>query len=292
MASFWGNVWDKTKEAASWYDEKTNRDKDGNLGKLGDEADRAGAFATQGQHRFGELGAEATQERDYMRKVARGEESVSQVQLSQALQQNQAAQQSMAASARPGNAAMAARTAAMNAGRQGAGLAGQQAVAGIQERQAAQNALSQMLMQQRQQELSATQGARGQAIQGYGTAFTGSMGQPTGLEKGIQGGMDIAKTGIALFSDERLKENIEEGTPEADRVLRALKSYKYDYKDKDHGAEKQLGIMAQDLEKIGLQQAVIDLPDGKKAVHGAKLAGALASMLPGINKRLESLESK
>jgi hypothetical protein len=58
----------------------------------------------------------------------------------------------------------------------GAGLAGQQAVAGIQERQAAQNALNQMLMRQRQQELQA-------ALQSRQTAMGINPQGPTGTEK-------------------------------------------------------------------------------------------------------------
>lgn len=181
------------KSAGKWYDEQTNRDKQGNLQSLNEQSGKAGGFADTSQGRFGSLGDTLGSEAEHLRRVARGEESVSAMQLGQALQQNQAAQQSMAASARPGNAAMAARTAAMTAGRQGAGLAGQQAIAGIQERQQAQQALVNALMQQRQQELAATQGARGQAIQGYGTGFAGAMQQPTGLEKGIAFAGDLGK---------------------------------------------------------------------------------------------------
>lgn len=173
------------RDAAEWYDEKTTRGAEEG-GRLGREAEAASGFAGGTQEQFGQLGGEATTERDYLRRIARGEESVSAIQLQQALQQNQAAQQSMAAGARPGGAAMAARTAAMTAGRQGAGLAGQQAVAGIQERQQAQQALANMLMQQRQQELQATLGSRGQAIGGFGAQYQGALGQPTGLEKGMQ----------------------------------------------------------------------------------------------------------
>jgi hypothetical protein len=48
--------------------------------------------------------------------------------------------------------------------------------------------------------------------------------------------------------------------------------------------------MAQDLEKV-VPDAVINTPAGK-VVHGAKLAGALAAALPGLNKRLEKLEQR
>lgn len=173
------------KEVYDAYHRGMNRDKAGNLGKLGGQGDASSSFAGGAERAFGQLGSEATRERDYLRKIARGDESVSAMQLQDALQQNQSAQQSMAAGARPGNAAMAARTAAMTAGRQGAGLAGQQAVAGIQERQSAQQSLANMLMQQRQQELQGSLGGRSNATNAFGTAYTGSMGQPTNTERNL-----------------------------------------------------------------------------------------------------------
>jgi hypothetical protein len=171
------------------------RDREDDLGGLQSEARRASDFAGASQGRFGVLGGEADTEREYLRRIARGEESVSAGQLRNALQQNQAQQQSMAAGARGGNQAMAARQAAMTAGRQGAGLAGQQATAGIQERQSAQQALGNMLLQQRQQELSGLGQARGQAIQGYGGGFDRSATQPTQNEQLLE----LLKTGAQAY---------------------------------------------------------------------------------------------
>jgi len=174
----------KLGQAWDWYDEGTTRGADEEK-RLGEEGERASGFAGESQGRFGDIGGQLGGQADVLRGLASGKDSISRLQLAQALQQNQAQQQSMAAGARPGNAAMAARTAAMTAGRQGAGLAGQQAIAGIQERQAAQNALAKLLLAQRQQELNATQGARGQSLGAFGTRYTGALGQPTGIEKGL-----------------------------------------------------------------------------------------------------------
>lgn len=288
-----GDAWDATKgvhsDAWNWYKDETNRDQNNMQGRIADQADAASGFANTSQEGFGRLGAEATQERDYLRGIARGDESVSRMQLAQSLQRNQSMQQSMAAGAAPQNQAAGARQAMMNAGRQGAALAGQQAVAGIQERQQAQNALAQMLMQQRQQELSAAQGARGQAIQGYGTAYTGAMATPTGLESGMQLGMSAAQAGAAL-SDERLKKDVKDEDGESDKLMKALKGYTFNYKNSEHGKGKHLGVMAQDLEKI-LPQAVFETKEGK-AINGGHLSAALATMMPKISKRLEALESK
>jgi hypothetical protein len=274
-----GKDWNNYQEWSEDPAETTRQD------SLYGQADAAGAFADRAGGNYDALGGEANTERDYLRQVARGNESVSQRQLQESLQQNQAAQQSMAAGARPGNAAMAARGAAMNAGRQGQALAGQQATAGMQERQQAQRALQEAILRQRQQELQGATAGRGQAIGGYQAPVEGGSGS--------EQAMGLVSTGaglISMISDERLKEDIEDGDFDADAALRALKSHSYQYKDQKHGSGKQLGIMAQELEANGLGQAVFETEDGDKAVHGAKLAGALAAMLPGINKRLEKLE--
>lgn len=74
-----------------------------------------------------------------------GQDSVSRLQLNDALARNVAQQHALAASARPGQGAMAQRLAAQQAGQLGGNLAGQQAQAGIQERMAAGNALQGLL---------------------------------------------------------------------------------------------------------------------------------------------------
>lgn len=136
---------------------------------------------------YGALGGRLGAEADWLGRVARGEESQSAEQLRQALQQNLGAQQSMAAGAAPQNSAMAGLHASRNAMQLGAGLAGQQATAGIAERAAAHDALARMLLQQRQQEL----GAIGQ---GYGTGGAAPPG-PSWLDRwgpGIVGGAQLA----------------------------------------------------------------------------------------------------
>lgn len=115
------------------------------------------------------------QTQDYLRGQMMGQNSVSAEQLRQGLQQQQAAQMSMAAS-NPGNP-MAARTAAMQMARSGYGMAGQQALAGLQERNNAATQLGQSYGQQGQLQLGQGQLALGRSSQdlqaglgGYGAA--------------------------------------------------------------------------------------------------------------------------
>lgn len=135
------------------------------LGEVG----AASGFAGQGEQGYGAMTDELAKQRQFLMDLASGKHSVSAEQLRQGAQQNIAGQRSMAASARPGNAAMAARTAMMNSGRINSGLAGQTALAGLQERQNAQQALAQMNLGQRGQDIQVGLGGRGLAMGGLGT---------------------------------------------------------------------------------------------------------------------------
>lgn len=138
-------------------------------------AQQAGQFAGQGIQGYGDMTGELAKQRQFLMDLASGKHSVAGEQLRQGMQQNIAGQQSMAAGARPGNQAMAARTAMMNAGRIGSGLAGQQALAGLQERQQAQQALAQLNLGQRGQDVGVGLGGLG--------ASTGALGTLTNIPK-------------------------------------------------------------------------------------------------------------
>lgn len=167
------------------FTDMTDRDPNDLQGELGEQADKSSSWGDESRDRVFWLSRQAQENRKRLEDVATGRESVSAMQLAQSLQQNQAQQQSMAAGARPGNAAMAARTAAMTAGRQGAGLAGQQAIAGIQERQAAQSALSQALLTERGQDVNATTQGYGNAASAYGSALGAALKTPSDGEKAL-----------------------------------------------------------------------------------------------------------
>lgn len=252
------------------------------------QAAAAGGFAQQGQRGYGQLGAQGNEALAGLRATAMGQNSVSAEQLRQGLAQNLAAQQSMAAGASPQNAAMAARTAAIQSGRLGAGLAGQQAIAGLQERQQAQQQYAALLQALRAQELQAALGSRQNAIQGYGAGSSGAA-EKSWLEKYgpmIQGGASSIATAM---SDRRAKTDIKDGDESANKAVSGLASYLYRYKDEGNGKGERLGIMAQDLERAGLGHAVIDTPRGKM-VHGAHLATANSAMIGALGRRLAKLE--
>ena len=252
------------------------------------QAGAAGGFADQQQGAFQQNQNVSQANINALQGQANGQNSVSAEQLRQALARNQATQMSMAAGAAPQNAAGAARTAAIQSARLGAGMAGQQAVAGLAERNQAQQALTGAIGQYGSQALQATQGARGQAIQGYGA---GNAGQPekSWLEKygpAIQSGAALAA------SDRRLKTDVKDGDAGAGKMLDALRAVTYRYKDGErHGKGERTGIMAQDLERGGLKHAVVDTPGGKM-VHGAHLATANTAMIAALHRRLRKLEGR
>lgn len=246
----------------------------------------ASDFANVGQQGYAAMTGEAQQSRDYLRRLASGQDSLSGEQLRQGLQQNLAAQRSMAAGASPQNSAMAARTAAMQMGRLGAGMSGQAALAGIQERQAAQQGLANLIMQQRQQDMGVALGSRQNAVNAYG----GYKPEQSEFEKKapmIAGGIGA----LAALSDERHKTEIKSGDGDAKRALEGLRAFTYKYKDEKNGKGKQFGPMAQDLEKSGLGHAVIDTPRGKM-VDGAKAALSSLGLVAALGKRVAKLEKK
>lgn len=261
---------------------RANLDQSGNL---------ASDFADQSQTGYQQLGAEGAANRDYLRGLASGQNSVSAEQLRQGLGQNLAAQRSYAAGASPQNAAMAARTGAMNMGRLGYGMAGQQAIAGLAERNQAQNNLTGAIQGARGQDLQAALGSRQNAINAYGQTMN-----PNGDKSKLDQYMPLINAGVgaagaAAKSDRRAKFDIKDGDKASKSILDGLNSYTYKYKNKKDGKGRQFGPMAQDMEKAGLGHAVMDTPDGK-VVHGAKAALSSLALAASLSKRVSELEKK
>jgi hypothetical protein len=158
---------------------------------LNEQGAASGNLADMLTGQYGGLSQESVGARNYLRDIASGKSSVSREQLRQGLGSNLASMRSMAASASPQNSAMAARTAMMAGGRAATGMSGQAAMAGIQERQAAQAALAQMLTAQQGQAIQGANAAHGNAISAYGNVTP----DKSWLEKwgpAIMGGAQLA----------------------------------------------------------------------------------------------------
>lgn len=288
----------------------------------------AGQFADQAQQGYNAYGQQAQGALAALQRQAAGQDSVSAEQLRQGLAQQLAQQRSLAAGASPRNAAMAARTAAIQMGRASTAMAGQQSLAGLQERQQANNAYGQLIGQLRGQDLSAATQSRQNALGGYGAGNTGAP-QPSWIQ---QYGPAIAGGIAAAASDRRLKTDIRPGDAAANAMIealqrraamplvrptmsdRALKTgikpgddqanaaistlakagpQTYYYKDQALGAGPQLGVMAQDVQRV-IPQAVITVPDGpyagKLALDPGKLSGANTAMIAALGRRVAALE--
>lgn len=266
-------------------------------GLLG-SAGASNAFAGQGQANYGAMTDRGNAYLDRLDRLANGQDSLSREQLRQGLTQQLSQQRSMAASASPQNAAMAARTAATQMGRVGSGMAGNAAMAGIAERNAATQAMGNAILGMRGQDVQAALGSRGNTNTAYGNILgeqrdnsPGFWDYATGLLGAGMSAAATASTGGATKSDERAKTEIKDADADSRKMLDGLRAYTYRYKNERDGKGSQYGIMAQDLEKSGLGHAVMDTPSGKM-VHGAKLATGLAALVSSVHRRVSKLEGK
>lgn len=198
---------------------------------------------------------------DRLRRQMTGEDSLSQAQLRQNTDANLAQQRSLAAGASPRNAALSMRLLGQNAGRINQAAVGQQAMAGIAERNAAANLMGQVAQGARGQDLSRGQanaqnqlqqtGLNQQGQLGFGTLeqagaeaqqrggmgyeqnrtqrATAALGVPSNMEGVISAGMDIAKS-AAMLSDERAKTDVGSGKDEADSFMDELEAKTFKYK--------------------------------------------------------------
>lgn len=101
----------------------------------------------------------------------------------------------------------------------------------------------------------------------------------------------LAQAGAAAaMSDRRLKKDVKEF--KADKFLDNLKPSEYSYKNPAHGEGKQVGVMAQDIEKQ-VPQAIIETAEGKAVDYSpAKMGGPILASLASLNKRLRQIEGK
>lgn len=226
--------------------------------------------------------------------------SVANAQLQQSLQQNQAAQQSAANSARGGVLAQgAAQRQAQASGAQMQQQAAQQAsVNRAQEQLGAQQQLQGLYNTQRGQDLqrqglesSNALGIGGLQNQAAGINMQGQIANASN-EQGMLGGMLNAAGG--LFSDERVKTNIHPADEDMRRFLDALaskgpKSFEYRSQPGEH-----FGVMAQDLEQagpVGRSLVKQDPATGYKTIDTTQGFGALLAANAQLEERLSRLEA-
>lgn len=149
----------------------------------------------------------------------------------------------------------------------------------------AQQQFNQALPQQQFQNAIARAGGVASGLQNQAQLQSANQrSQNEGIDRLVGTGLTAGATFAA--SDERLKKNIEPFDSKA--FLDELTGRNYKYKDEKFGKGPQIGVMAQDLEKV-VPSAVEDTNEGKM-INGAKVANIAMANLADINERLKALE--
>lgn len=196
--------------------------------------------------------------------------------------------------------ALQARLIAQQGGDAKQNAAGAAAVNQAQQQMSALGGMGNIANTQVANQLGLTNAMSGAALQsqgnllgaqgGFNNASAGLTGQQMQGQQAMIGGLmqgASSAASMAAMSDKSAKKNISGGDPQ--KFLDALKAHSYNYKEPEkYGAGKQLGVMAQDVEK-GAPQMVLDTPQGKM-IDFSKAGGPMLASLANLNERLENLE--
>lgn len=271
---FWDDAWSTVKDVGSYIPSVAVVK--GVYNQFAGDSEARDALQQGGTQGFQQRGTQLDELNKLLMQRARGEgPSVADMQGQRMLGRVSAQQQSLAAGARPGQQAMAHRLASQNIGNASAQISDATQMARLAEIHGAQGLAGNMLL-----------GARGQDVQ----AVTGAAAMP-GMGDRYLGMLQGAAGAAQMMSDKAVKKNIEPGGDAVRDALKKLDAKIYDYKKSKHGEGKQIGILAQDLEKAGLGQAVEDTKEGKRVDTG-KLNGFQLAALADLDKRLSKIEGK
>lgn len=172
------------------------------------------------------------------------------------------------------------------AGTQAAGAAANQVVQNNMGLSNMANGANNALMQNG---MAAWQGQNQSNTGAYGNAVSGYSSQEGQIGSGIGGALSLG--GLAL-SDKNAKKNIKDGKGATVDLLESVSPKTYDYKDKNNGAGKHVGFLAQDLEKSKVGKSLVkDTPQGKQ-VDMAKGLASILSAQSMIHDRLKKVEGK
>jgi hypothetical protein len=104
------------------------------------------------------------------------------------------------------------------------------------------------------------------------------------------GGLAQSAATAGAASDRNVKKQVEEF--DSSKFLDEITGYRYRYKNpQKHGEGEQVGIMAQDLQKVA-PQAVVKDKDGTLMIDYSKLGGPILAALADMNNRLSKIEDK
>ena len=100
----------------------------------------------------------------------------------------------------------------------------------------------------------------------------------------------ITTTLLVQTSDLRLKDNIADLSGSLDKTLK-LRGVSYNWKDQSKSQEKQIGLIAQEVEEVYPEFVQTD-EEGMKAVNYAQMNAVLIEAIKELNDKVESLESE
>lgn len=141
------------------------------------------------------------------------------------------------------------------------------------------------LYQQRFENQSKVAGGKSGAYQNEGAQ---KSGQALGV---LKTATDTAKSGLGalgMMSDERSKTDVEDARSMIDEFLKSLQPKSYRYKEPEkYGAGKQLGFMAQDLEREPVSESwVQEDNEGTKRVDYSRAIPAILAALARIDEKV------
>jgi hypothetical protein len=220
------------------------------------------------------------------------------MQFQKAIQDLSKQQLGAAASARGMSNAGLAQREAMQAGKEaGIDLGAQSAIAKEQEMRAANEQLMRQAAAQRGVALGAAQSNLEAGLAGsrMRSEFIGTLAASGAKVASGGGGAAGANSDVSL--KENMNQTEKSGSEMVEEFLNALKSYTYNYKDKENNGQKNpdgkvTSVMAQDLEKSKLgKQMVTEGPEGKMVDYGQGMAPLFAAIAE-LNQRTKKLEKK
>lgn len=147
---------------------------------------------------------------------------------------------------------------------------------------------------------------QGSGYQSSNTGLPGALGPATPIpsptdsiyktySSPLSSTLASTNTRFAL-SDKRQKHNIEDLNDEVlDSFLEKIQAYTYDYKNPDApgaGHGRQLGVMAQDLERSPIGKSAVKNVNGTKMVDYGKLGGITLAGLSMVDKRQQSQDER
>ena len=115
-----------------------------------------------------------------------------------------------------------------------------------------------------------------------------------GAQLGGGGAGAVGTIGGALFSDERKKKNVASGQDAAESFLDTLVARTFDYRQPGPFAPagRQLGVMAQDVERTPMGSQLVTNTPGGKMIDGNAGIGAVLAGEANLHERMKALEAK